>query len=51
MNLRPVELQNKFDETIEKTEILKAQYQQSLEKLEHLYGSLSQQAFRGEMGL
>lgn len=49
MKLPPVELQNKFGETFEKTEALKTQYQQSLQELENLYGSLSQKAFRGEL--
>ena len=33
----------------EKTEGIKTQYQQSLQELENLYGSLSQMAFRGEL--
>lgn len=45
----PVELQNKFVTSVEKTEALKTQYQQSLQELENLYGSLSQRAFRGEL--
>ncbi|MBN1187122.1 MAG: restriction endonuclease subunit S [Bacteroidales bacterium] len=45
----PLELQTKFAQIVEKTEALKAQYQQSLQELEHLYGSLSQRAFRGEL--
>jgi len=45
----PVELQNKFVAIVEKTEALKTQYQQSLQELENLYGSLSQKAFRGEL--
>ena len=49
LKLPPVELQNKFGETFEKTEALKTQYQQSLLELENLYGSLSQQAFKGEL--
>jgi len=47
----PIELQNKFGEVFEKTESLKTQYQQSLQELENLYGSLSQKAFRGELGI
>ncbi|MCF8266571.1 MAG: hypothetical protein K9I69_00725 [Ignavibacteriales bacterium] len=47
----PIELQNQFAQIIEKTEALKTQYQQSLQELENLYGSLSQNAFRGELGL
>jgi type I restriction enzyme, S subunit len=45
----PIELQTKFAKIVEKTEALKSQYQQSLQELENLYGSLSQRAFRGEM--
>lgn len=44
-----VELQTQFAQIVEKTEFLKAQYQQSLQELENLYGSLSQKAFRGEL--
>jgi type I restriction enzyme S subunit len=47
----PVELQNKFVAIVEKTEALKTQYQQSLQELENLYGSLSQKAFRGELSI
>lgn len=49
VKIPPIELQNKFGETFEKTEALKAQYQQSLRELENLYGSLSQRAFKGEL--
>ncbi|MEZ5198678.1 MAG: restriction endonuclease subunit S [Bacteroidales bacterium] len=49
MKLPPVELQNMFGETFEKSEALKTQYQQSLQELENLYGSLSQRAFKGEL--
>jgi len=45
----PIELQSKFAQIVEKTEALKTQYQQSLQELENLYGSLSQKAFRGEL--
>ena len=45
----PFELQTKFAQIVEKTEALKTQYQQSLQELENLYGSLSQKAFRGEL--
>jgi len=45
----PTELQNKFAQIVEKTETHKAQYQQSLQELEKLYGSLSQRAFKGEL--
>jgi type I restriction enzyme S subunit len=47
--LPPLERQNQFAQIVEKTEALKAQYQQSLRELENLYGSLSQRAFRGEL--
>jgi len=45
----PIKLQTKFAQIVEKTEALKSQYQQSLQELENLYGSLSQKAFRGEL--
>ena len=45
----PIELQTPFAKIVEKTESLKTQYQQSLQELEILYGSLSQKAFRGEL--
>ncbi len=47
----PIELQSQFAQIIEKTEAIKTQYQQSLQELENLYGSLSQKAFKGELGL
>lgn len=47
----PLELQTQFAHIVEKTEALKTQYQQSLQELENLYGSLSQKAFRGELSL
>ncbi len=47
----PIELQTPFAKIVEKTESLKTQYQQSLQELENLYGSLSQKAFRGELTL
>lgn len=47
--LPPIELQTQFAQIVEKTEALKSQYQQSLQELENLYGSMSQRAFRGEM--
>jgi len=47
----PIELQTQFAQIAEKTEAIKAQYQQSLQELENLYGSLSQRAFRGELSL
>lgn len=47
----PLALQNKFAQIVEKTEVLKAQYQSSLQELENLYASLSQRAFKGELTL
>lgn len=47
----PLELQTQFAQIVEKTEALKVQYQNSLQELENLYGSLSQRAFRGELTL
>lgn len=47
----PIELQNRFAEIVEKIEGIKARYQTSLVCLEHLYGVLSQQAFKGELDL
>lgn len=47
--LPPMGLQNKFSKLVERTEALKTHYQQSLQELENLYGSLSQRAFRGEL--
>lgn len=47
----PIELQTQFAQIVEKTETLKTQYQQSLQELENLYGSLSQKAFRGELSI
>ncbi len=45
ISIPPIEFQIKFAQIVEKTEALKAQYQQSLQELENLYGSLSQKAF------
>ena len=50
INLRPHRgrtTQTQFAQIVEKKEALKTQYQQSLQELENLYGSLSQKAFRG----
>jgi type I restriction enzyme S subunit len=47
----PKELQDNFSEIVLKIENLKAQYQQSLQELENLYGSLSQKAFKGELSI
>ncbi|MBL0953135.1 MAG: restriction endonuclease subunit S [Leptospira sp.] len=46
----PLTLQNQFAAVVEKVEALKETYQKSLVELENLYGSLSQRAFRGELG-
>jgi type I restriction enzyme, S subunit len=51
MPLPPIELQTQFAQIVEKTETLKTQYQQCLQELENLYGSLSQKAFRGELSI
>ena len=45
----PIKLQTQFAQIVEKTEVLKTKYLQSLQELENLYGSLSQKAFRGEL--
>ncbi len=47
----PIELQTQFAQIVEKTEALKTQYQQSFQELENLFGSLSQEAFRGELSI
>lgn len=47
----PIELQTQFAQIVEKTETIKIKYQQSLQELENLYGSLSQKAFRGELSV
>ena len=49
INLPPIELQNQFAAIVSKTEALKEQYKSSLQELENLYGSLSQQAFKGAL--
>ncbi len=51
MPLPPIALQTQFAQIVEKTETLKTQYQQSLQELENLYGSLSQKAFKGELNI
>ncbi|MCB1581454.1 MAG: restriction endonuclease subunit S [Xanthomonadales bacterium] len=45
------ETQNQFAEIVKKVEGIKTLYQNSLEQLENLYGSLSQKAFKGELNL
>ena len=47
----PIELQDQFTAIVEKVEVLKSRYQQSLTDLESLYGALSQKAFKGELDL
>jgi type I restriction enzyme S subunit len=47
----PIELQNQFATIVEKVEMLKSRYQQSLSDLESLYGAISQLAFKGELDL
>lgn len=47
----PWPLQNQFATIVEKVEVIKSFYQQSLADLEALYGVLSQQAFKGELDL
>lgn len=47
----PIFFQTQFAQIVEKTEALKAQYQQSLQELENLYASLSQKAFKGELSV
>lgn len=49
--LPPLELQNQFAAVVEKVEVLKEKYQKGLGELENLYGSLSQRAFRGDLGV
>jgi type I restriction enzyme S subunit len=45
----PIELQTQFAEIVSKAEILKEYFKESLQELENLYGSLSQQAFKGKL--
>jgi type I restriction enzyme S subunit len=47
----PLDLQNRFAKIVEKVELVKKHYQNSLHDLEQLYGSLSQRAFKGELDL
>lgn len=47
----PIRLQNEFATIVEKVEGIKYRYQESLSDLEDLYGSLSLQAFKGELDL
>lgn len=45
----PIKLQNQFAIVVEKVEILKVEYQNSLVELENLFGVLNQKAFKGEL--
>lgn len=45
------DLQSQFAAIVEKVKVLKYRYQQNLTELERLYGTLSQQAFKGELDL
>lgn len=47
----PLPFQHQFAAIVEKVEVVKAKYTQSLTDLENLYGSLSQRAFKGELDL
>lgn len=47
----PILKQNEFAQIVEKVEIIKTKYQESLQELENLYASLSQKAFKGELDL
>jgi len=44
-------IQTKFANVVEKVEVLKTQYQQSLTELQNIYGVLSQKAFKGELNI
>lgn len=46
-----IALQNQFAAITEKTDVLKAQFRNSLTDLENLYASLSHRAFKGELDL
>ena len=47
----PIDLQKQFTHLVEKVEILRGRYTESLAELEKLYGSLSQLAFEGDLDL
>lgn len=49
--LPPIELQNQFVTIVEKVEVIKKKYVQSLRGLENFYDSLNQKAFKGELDL
>ncbi len=45
----PVELQDKFSNVVEKIELIKENKQYSLDRIENLFQSLQQKAFKGEL--
>jgi type I restriction enzyme S subunit len=45
----PIVLQEKFSLVVERANLLKEDYKESLQELENLYGSLSQKAFKGAL--
>lgn len=47
----PLKLQTQFGQIVEKAETLKTQHKSSLQELENLFASLSQQAFKGELAI
>lgn len=47
----PFEIQNQFAVIVEKIEGIKSRYQQSLNGLEALYGTLSEQVFKGKLDM
>ncbi|MFA0963951.1 restriction endonuclease subunit S [Roseivirga sp. BDSF3-8] len=47
----PISKQKDYVDLVVKVKKLKTQFQQSLQELENLYGSLSQKAFKGELDL
>lgn len=51
MIVPPRSLQNQFAAIVEKVEVIKTKYTESLTVMENLYASLSQRAFKGELDL
>jgi type I restriction enzyme S subunit len=51
LSLPPKPLQDKFATIVQQVEVTKTHYQESLDELNELFGSLSQRAFRGELDL
>lgn len=47
----PLNLQNRFSDIVKSIDRQKTYYQQGLQELENLYGSLSQKAFNGELAI